>query len=458
MNGARNLVLQKPKEYPSAGFGLDQEGFIKLLEQKRDKLAAELAGEQATKHPPPPLPRKRSVCLFDLAKPINGYAWVFKPVVQDGQVYAAALGFHEWGLPEDSLQLVRIPLEGGPPSFLGKSEISRIDWMNRRYVMERGPDSRLADTSAWLDIVRAACVGGGCYFAGTIAGVFIFPTNGGPVRHLGSTDGLPSEEIHAVAFLDGKLYIGGGGERDGYLASYAPVTCKVTILGSSRRSEHVSPFDDQPPYYTLCLVSDNPRHRLLMAFSSVIIPTDRLPDITPCMGIWSYTPSTGEYQRLAPMRVCNMPRWLMHRQYWAGLVNTNTLATKEMRSLTLFDVPNNQLLSVYDPQAAQTGESRSPWQRPPPTPESYPRAVISFDGPFLLREGWFYSARPFERMALANGIRQKLPPPRTDYPFEVRESLQLLDDGQRILVADQYSIWLLEPGPEPKMYLGQLPR
>jgi hypothetical protein len=176
------------------------------------------------------------------------------------------------------------------------------------------------------------------------------------------------------------------------------------------------------------------------------------------MGIWSYSPSTGEYHRLAPMRLCNMPRWLMHRQYWAGLVNTDTLATKEMRSLTLFDVPNNRLLSVFDPQAAPTGETRSPWQRPPPTPESYPRAVIPFDGPLLLRDGWLYSARPFERMALANGIRQKLPPPRTDYPFEVRESLQLLDDGQRILVADQYSIWLLEPGPEPKMYLGWLPR
>ena len=99
------------------------------------------------------------MCLLDLAKPINGLAWLFKPVVQDGQVFAVALGFHEWGLPEDRVQLVGIPIKGGPPTFLGQSEISRIDWTNRRYVMERGPVSRLGDRSAWLDIVRAACVG-----------------------------------------------------------------------------------------------------------------------------------------------------------------------------------------------------------------------------------------------------------------------------------------------------------
>ena len=447
VNGTLKLVLEKPKDYPAAGFSPDRDDFMKLLEQKRTELAAKLAGKLPTVNAMPPVPWKRSVCLLDLAKPINGNAWIFKPVVQDGQVYAVALGFHEWDLPEDSMQLVRVPLEGGTPAFLGRSEIRRIDWMNRRYVMERGPESRLADASAWLDIVRAACVGGGFYFAGTVAGVFIFPTNGGPVLHLGTTNGLPSEEIHAVAFLDGKLYIGGGGERDGYLASYDPPTRKVTILGSSRRSEHISPFDDQAPFYTMGLVADPPRQRLLLAVSSIIIPGGGLPEITPCMGIWSYVPATGEYRRLVPMRLCNLPRWLMHHQYWAGLVNTNVLATKQTRTLNLFDLLNDRLLFVYDP-AVQTSATNSPWKPYDPA-QGCPWGVISVEGPFLLRDGWFYSARPFARVALADGRREELPPPRTDYPFEVRESLQLLDDGKRILAADQYSIWLLELGPEP---------
>jgi len=277
VNGALKLVLERPEAYPT-GFSPDRSTFIKDLEQKRDRLAGELAG--ANTNVPAPPSWKGSVCLLDLAKPINGLAWLFKPVVQDGEVFTVALGFHEWGLPEDSVQLFRVPLKGGPPSFLGRAKISGIDWSNRPYVLQRGPDSRLKDSMAWLDnVVRAACVGDGCYFAATVSGVFIFPTNGGPVLQLGTTNGLPSEDIHAIAFLDGKLYIGAGGERDGYLASYDPATRKVNILGSSRRSEHLSPFDDQPPFYTIGFVADTLRHRLLMAVSSTIIPTSTLPAI-----------------------------------------------------------------------------------------------------------------------------------------------------------------------------------
>ena len=456
VNGVLQLIKERPTAYPATGFFLDRAGYTRLLEQKRDKLTAELAGKQPMTNTTSRAPWKQSVCLLDLAKPINGCAWIFKPVVQDGQVYAVALGLHEWDLPEDSVQLVRIPLAGGPPSFLGKSAISRIDWMNRRYVMERGPESRLADPSAWLDIVRAACVGGGGYCAATVAGVFIFPTNAGPVLHLGATNGLPSDETHAVAFLDGKLYIGGGGERDGYLASYDPAAHKVTVLGSSRRSERLSPFDDQAPFYTMGLVADPSRHRLLLAVSSVIIPGGGLPEITPCMGIWSYVPATGAYRRLVPMRLCNLPRWLMHRQYWAGLVNANVLATKQTRTLNLFDLFNDRLLYVYDP-AVQTSATNSPWKPYDPA-QGCPWGVIPIEGPFLLRDGWIYSARPFARVALADGRREELPPPGTDYPFEVRESLQLLNDGKHILAADQYSLWLLEPNLEPNRDAAGPPR
>ena len=129
-------------------------------------------------------------------------------------------------------------------------------------------------------------------------------------------------------------------------------------------------------------------------------------------------------------------------------MNATVLATKEKRTLNLFDLLNDRLLSVYDPLAAP-----SPWQQFQPE-LGCPWEVIPVDGPFLLRDGWFYSARPFARMALADGRREALPPARTDYPFEIKESLQLLDDGKHVLVADQYSIWLLELGPEPARASG----
>jgi len=45
---------------------------------------------------------------------------------------------------------------------------------------------------------------------------------------------------------------------------------------------------------------------------------------------------------------------------------------------------------------------------------------------------------------LADGRREEFSPLRTEYKFEPKESLKLLDDGQHVLAADQYSIWLLE--------------
>ena len=432
VNGALRLILDKPDDYPKLKYSYSNRSeVIKDLQQKRDRLVAELAGTN-TNVPAASL-WKQSVCLLDLAKPMHGLAKLLKPLVQDEQVYAVALGLQEWGLPEDCLQLVRVSLAGGSPSFLGQTKFSVIN-----------PDDR----KFGYGFVRAACVGADCYFAATGSGVFIFPTNGDPVLHLGTTNGLPSDDIHAVAFLNGKLYIGAGEtDRGGYIASYDPDTRKIAVLASSRRSEHLSPFDDQPPFCAIGLTADPSRQRLLMAVSSDIIPNVEPPDIAPCMGIWSYLPSTGEFKRLAPLRLLCEPEW-MRDDAWFEMVDANTVALKGFRLMALFDLRNDRLISAYDPWEARTNAAIRFWERPTPGSRLSGSATLA-DGPFFLCNGWFYSAQPFERMALADGRREKLPPPRTDSPFEPAESLQLLADGKHILAADQISFWLLELKPQP---------
>jgi len=448
VNDALKLVLENPGAYPT-NLAPGRIAFMRDLQKKRDQLAGELAGastnaQVASTNTPAPSPWKQQVCLFDLTTPKGGLAWLFKPVVQDGQVFAAALGFDEWGLPEDNLQLVRVPLEGGPPTFLGRAKITGIDWLNREPELRNGPQSLLTGYYADLDVERAACFGAGCYIAATRSGVYLFPTNGGPVLHLGTTNGLPSDDAHAVAFLDGKLYIGAS---DGYLVEYEPASGKAAILASSRRSQHVSPFDDQPPFHTLCLVNDTVRHRLVLAVSSVVIPnSSKLPDITPSMGIWAYLPTTGEYKRLAPLRLATLSPPLMRGQTWAGMADPSTLVVKGVNGVALFDLRDDRLLFVTYPLADQTNAPIALWQRPR---QGYSGASTLVNGPFLLRDGWFYSARPFDRMTLADGRREQFPPLRTDYPFEPKETLQLMDDGKHVLAADQFSLWLLELNPAP---------
>ena len=448
VNGALKLILENPGAYPKQYTNYyTRSEVIQDFQKRRDYLIAELSGTNAPVPPPPPAPWKQSVCLLDLAKPMNGCGWFFEPVVQDGQVYAVALGIQELGLPEDYLQLVRVPLAGGSPAFLGRAEFTEFGSDRPRTFIARRLARETNTMTSGLILVRAACVGAGCYFAATSSGIFIFPTNGGPVRHLGTINGLPSDDISALAFLDDKLYIGAGDvERGGYLVAYEPASEKFDILASSRRSEHLSPLDDQRPFYTVGIVTDSMRHRLIMALTSKRIspPTNR-NDIPESMGIWSYLPATGEYHRLAPLRISSYNTWF-------GTADTNTVVLKqEVSAAVLFDLRNDQLISSYDTPTAKTNLVIRFWESAVPGDPNNRRPA---EGPFFLCDGWFYSARPFERMALADGHREKFPPLRTDYPFQPRESLQLLADGKHILAADQISLWLLELKPEPDLSSG----
>ena len=141
VNGALKLILDKPEPYPGSNVTFrGRDAVIKDLRQRSGQLAADLAVVNTNE--PAPSPWKQKDCLLDLAKPIDGHAWLFKPIVQDGQVFALALGIHEWGLPEDSLQLVRVPLKSGPPVFLGQGEDHRIRMAGAQHYLEpRSSDS-----------------------------------------------------------------------------------------------------------------------------------------------------------------------------------------------------------------------------------------------------------------------------------------------------------------------------
>jgi hypothetical protein len=446
VEGALKLVVDKPDAFPNfyrvhdeqsiRGTQEQRDKFIRDWQKKRDLLASEL-GMSPLKAPSGSR-WKQSVCVLDLVTPDDKFGWLFKPVAEGKQVFAVVLGFRDWKVPERHLQLVRVQLEGGSASFLGATEVGAINPIVRYAVGSvRKPLP--------IGFVRTACMGGGCYCAATDLGVFMFPTNGGPVERLGAAEGLPCENICAIAFLDGKLYIGASEERAGYLAAYDFSSRKIVVLASSRRSEHLSPFDDQSPFTVPCLGADPLRHRLTMAVSSLRTPgSPKLEPADPCVGVWSYQPASGEFHRLVPLLLKSE---VPGNQAWAGLADPNTLAARDLWRLALCDLLHDRLLALYDSQAAQTNANHSPWQTQDPVLH-YPPQIIPVDGPFVLRDGWLYSARPFQRMALADARREALASPRTDYKFEPGELLQLLPDGKRILAADQCSLWLLEPEPD----------
>jgi hypothetical protein len=448
VNGALKLILERPTAYPETRSEYDRrDSLLKELQEKREQLATEMAGTNVSKPALQPV-WEEDVCLLNVAEAKEGFGWVFKPITQDGQVYAVVLGIQQWGAAEDSLRLIRVPLEGGPPSLLGKSHVAGIGWgLNGGAGLRRGPEKRfepgLIRDWDWPDAVRDACVGVGCYFAATCSGVLIFPLDGGPAFRLCTTNGLPSDDVWAVALLDGKLYIGAGEpQRAGYLVSYEPADGKISVLASSRRREHLSPLDDGPPFCAFCLLPEPERHRLVMPITSLNPPTKTPGLINSSMGVWTYSPTNGELHRVAPLFMVtpSFPEF-MRSKTWAGLAEPGTLMIQAWGTTTLYDLRTDQLHPIYGPSAEKNRATL--WSTPAPRGGFY-----VLQGPFLIHEGWFYSATPFERRALTDGARHEFSPLNTKYPFEPRERLQLLPDGKHILAADQYSIRVLQFKPQ----------
>jgi hypothetical protein len=125
--------------------------------------------------------------------------------------------------------------------------------------------------------------------------------------------------------------------------------------------------------------------------------------------------------------------------------NTLAVMTQGFSTNVLFDLGLNRVLPVFSSSGAHVTTTDALWKRAVRGELGGSKTV---SGPLFLREGWFYSAQPFERMSLADGRREPLPSPRADYEFAPTESLKLLEDGKHVLAADQFSIWLLELKPE----------
>lgn len=112
-----------------------------------------------------------------------------------------------------------------------------------------------------------ACLGNGHFYAAMDLpnGIYDFPLGPGEVRTIDRNNGLPSAVVHSIAYLDGRLYAGLGG--DGYIISYDLASNRCLVLASSRRREKLSPLDNGPPFQTDYMFADPQRRRVLFHIS-----------------------------------------------------------------------------------------------------------------------------------------------------------------------------------------------
>jgi len=416
-------ILKLLDERPEAFSERDRNQCTAICCQYRDRFAPELTSATNS-----PLRWTRAVKLFEPSPKRDGVGWLFKPVVSNGAVYVAGLGLDGENFHDEALQLVRIPLDGKPVSLLGRVGFHGLFPDNLHSSVENAWKKRSEAMSFLFDgryLPRAACVVSNKYLLATHLGVFAFPMAGGPVEVLCGTNGLPSDEVHSLAVLKGKLYVGAGElNHAGYLVEYDLAAKTAKTLASSRRKEIASPFDDQPPFYPAFLWADEARYRILM-----LAATSRSNSVS---GLWSFTPATSEFRQLAPYPLRSVASYWV----WGGEVAPTAIGVFQISGfLALWDTRTDQFILNYH----RTNQETSPrW------PARHVGGGSTLYPPVILHDGWLWWANPLQRASLDGTKLEEFPPLPDKIENQRTEFLQLLDDGKRVLVADRTAVWLLE--------------
>jgi hypothetical protein len=160
-----------------------------------------------------------------------------------------------WFAAANSTQAVvtvtRVPQTGGPVETMGRATLPSVNTGSQSWQAYMStPDGRSFTGPRGFAIphmCRAVLDERAVYVATLQGGLGIFRP--GSVQVFSSANGLPAHEIHALAVLDGKLFLGAHG-----LFEFDPATERFRELASNRSLESSNPLDGGRDYRVTALV------------------------------------------------------------------------------------------------------------------------------------------------------------------------------------------------------------
>ena len=168
--------------------------------------------------PPTPGPWDRVQTLLDLSR--SGESQIQSVQLMGKQVYAAIGSFDKDHKP--TLQVVRIAVPDGVPNYLAKTNVN----LTPSILPAR------QSVGSWINFITAMAIGNDVVYVATQTdGIYAFPISGAAARRIGTTQGLPTDHVTALALLDDKLY---AGLQNGYLIAYDPAASRCDVLASSQ--------------------------------------------------------------------------------------------------------------------------------------------------------------------------------------------------------------------------------
>lgn len=306
----------------------------------------------------------------------------------------------------------------------------QVQGLGKVIVNAKPSTSELAGQSPQL---TACCLGADRIFVGSRHGgihFFDFKGNAGP---LAANDELPSQEVEALAWLNGKLY---AALKGGFLLAFDAEGKSFEVLASSRRRDRLSPFDDGEAFRIRYVVADPARNRLLF----VLYQRPNHPVLNPeaiiakdtTNGIWEYNAKTKTFTRHVEL-------------FW----DTIAWGTPIRNGHILFDGTDHSSTGVLDFDI-QANQAKLVWARKnlgPTLPLSeapskelyYPRGVAE-----LVRDGWLWSAFPLARVSLSQKKQEWFGTPEDERRGILSPGYSLEPIGEReLLLSDAMGVRLL---------------
>jgi hypothetical protein len=135
---------------------------------------------------------------------------------------------------------------------------------------------------------------------------------------------------------------------------------------------------------------------------------------------------------------------------WGSPIQQNGQLIFSARDKTIsFDLAKNEANDIYYSHTLiihrpmPTTAATTRWADPAGVASKINTAELA--PPFMLLDGWLWTASPFGRISLSGKGSEDFPSLRgTDAKFFPTECLCAIDDGKRIVVADSYGIWVLQ--------------
>lgn len=341
-------------------------------------------------------------------------------VVHDKQIYYFT-GGEDTARKHLLLQLLRMPVEGGVGTVLGKTVVA-VDnppAPNAHYVFWISPEPFVTTTAIAHDKL----------YAGTVSeGILVFPLAGGNPTRIGEKEGLPSRSVHKLVVVDNTLVAALEG---GYIVTHDLVTGRTDVAASSRRAEKLSPFDNTAPFRLDTLIADPKRQRVLFRLGITSINDPR-------GGLWEFNLASRQFKKLEP---AIYGAWSPVIGDCFYLFQLDALK-RESTGLLAYDLTTDKLAVVHGKAATEFGKLAT---------AEMPGGSVPFPK-HLLHDGHYWSAYPFGRHSL-DGTREENYPSLRDqswqYSFSARVSLQAVSPNE-LLIGDLSGLYLVRLKPKVK--------